>query len=310
MSIDRIIAVCGATATGKSALAVRLAQIYDGEIISCDSVQVYKGLDIGSAKVTKEEMCGVAHHLIDVCEPSGDFSCADYSVLAKKAVEDIRSRGKTVIFCGGTGLYLDSVIGISGFSDTGKDDAFRAEMEKKSPQELHRELASVDPESAFAIHPNNVKRVIRALEIFRVTGKTKTYWDELSKTEKPQYDAVVLVLDYRDRAMLYSRIDSRVDEMLEKGLLDEVKALDCAEFRASTAGCAIGYKEMFDYIDGKCTLGEAAERIKQASRNYAKRQITWFKRYKNAHRIYVDEFPEQDKFKLIVNSAVSIIDSI
>lgn len=307
--ISKIIAVVGPTASGKTALAVELAKQLDGEIISCDSVQVYKGLDIGSAKVTAEEMQGVEHHLIDITEPTSDFSCADYADAAKKAIDDIRSRGKQVIFCGGTGLYLDSVIGISGFSEAGKDDDFRAEMEKKTPEELHKKLTEIDPVSAAAIHPNNVKRVIRALEIFHVTGKIKSAWDEESKQVKPPYEAVIIGLDFRDRQTLYDRIDSRVDIMLTQGLEAEVRALDCAAFRASTASDGIGYKEMLRYFDGLCSYSEAVEAIKQASRNYAKRQLTWFRRNKSIKWIYLDELLGSDKFKLIVNSAINIINN-
>ena len=305
----RIIAVVGPTATGKTALAVELARIYNGEVISCDSVQVYKGLDIGSAKVTAEEMKGIRHHLIDIAEPTESFSCADYAVAAKAAIEDIQGRGKTVIFCGGTGLYLDSVIGISGFSEAGRDDAFRAEMEKKSPAELHALLAESDPVSAEAIHMNNVKRVIRALEIFHVTGKIKSVWDEESRLVKPPYEAVIIGLDMRDRQALYDRIDRRVDIMMESGLEAEVRRLDCPEFRASTASDGIGYKELLRYFDGVCSLSEAVDAIKQASRNYAKRQLTWFRRNKAVRWIFTDELEGADKFKLIVNSSINIINN-
>ena len=306
---NKIIAVVGPTASGKTALAVELAKRLDGEVISCDSVQVYKGLNIGSAKVTSEEMQGVPHHLIDIAEPTEDFSCADYADAAKKAIADIQGRGKQVIFCGGTGLYLDSVIGISGFSDAGKDDLFRAEMEKKTPEELHRALTEIDPVSATAIHRNNVKRVIRALEIFHVTGKIKSVWDEESKRIKPPYETVIIGLDYYDRLTLYDRIDRRVDIMLGLGLEKEVRALDCDAFRSSTASDGIGYKEMLRYLDGLCTYFEAVDAIKQASRNYAKRQLTWFRRNKSINWIYLDELTGEDKFKLIVNSAINIINN-
>ena len=306
---ERIIAVVGPTATGKTALAVELAIRLGAEIISCDSVQVYRGLDIGSAKVTKEEMRDVPHHLIDVASPHSDFSCADYADAAKAAIEDIRSRGKRVIFCGGTGLYLDSVIGISGFSEAGKDELFRAGMEKKSPDELHALLTEVDPVTAAAVHKNNVKRVIRALEIFHVTGKPKSVWDEESKAIKPPYETVIIGLDYSDRAALYERIDRRVDVMLSDGLCDEVRALDCSEFRASTASSAIGYKELLACFDGEISLTGAIEAIKQASRNYAKRQLTWFRRNEKVNWILVDTLEGEDKFKLIVNSAINIINN-
>lgn len=307
---SKIIAVVGPTASGKTALAVELAKMLDGEIISCDSMQVYRRMDVGTAKVTKEEMQGIPHHMIDIVEPTVDFSCADYAVLAKNAVEDVLRRGKTPIFCGGTGLYLDSVIGISAFSDAGRDEAFREEMSKKSPSELHAMLTEIDPTAAEATHMNNVKRVIRALEIFHVTGKTKTEWDEESKKLTPPYDCTVIGLDFRSRETLYSRIDKRVDIMLEFGLAGEIEALDCPEFRASTASDGIGYKEYLAYLDGKVSREEAIDKIKQASRNYAKRQLTWFRRNENVNWIYVDDFEGENKFKFIVNSALNIINNI
>ena len=307
---NRIFAVVGPTASGKTALAVELAKSLNAEIISCDSMQVYIGMDVGTAKVTKEEMQGIKHHLIDIVPPTQEFSCADYSECAKKAIEQIFAAGKNVLFCGGTGLYLDSVIGISALSEAGKDEQFRAEMEKRSPQELHSMLKQIDPAAAEATHMNNVKRVIRALEIFHVTGKTKTEWDEESQKIAPPYDCTVIGLDFKDRQTLYDRINQRVDIMLENGLDSEVRALDCAEFRTGTASDGIGYKEYLDYIDGLCTQQQAVDRIKQASRNYAKRQLTWFKRNKNVKWIYVDEFKGEDKFKLIVNYALSIINNI
>lgn len=305
----RVIAVVGPTASGKTALAVELARLLGGEVISCDSMQVYKGMDIGTAKVTADEMRGVKHHLIDVALPSDEFSCADYSELARKSIDDITERGLVPVFCGGTGLYLDGVIGISSFSDAGRDDAFRAEMEKKSAHELHLELSRIDPVSASATHENNVKRVIRALEIYHLTGKTKSEWDELSKQMQAPYDSVIIGLDYKDRATLYDRINRRVDIMLENGLVDEVRALDCEAFRASNASDGIGYKELLRYFDGELTLDEAVEEIKKASRNYAKRQLTWFRRNKSVKWIFVDELAGEEKFKLIVNSALNIINN-
>ncbi len=306
---NRIIAIVGPTASGKTSLAVELAKMLDGEIISCDSMQIYKGMDIGTAKVTADEMQGVKHHLIDVSEPAGDFSCAEYSALAKRAIEDIRSRGKQVIFCGGTGLYLDSVIGISSFSEAGSDEDFRAEMMKKTPDELHEMLRSIDPVSAETTHKNNVKRVIRALEIYHLTGKTKSFLDAESKKVRLPYESVIIGLDFRDRQTLYDRINRRVDMMIDDGLLDEVKRLDTPAFRGSVASDGIGYKEILDYIDGAVTLTQAVEQIKQASRNYAKRQLTWFRRNKAVKWIFTDDFEGEQKFKLIVNSAIDLINN-
>ncbi len=309
MDKKKIIAIVGPTASGKTALSVEIAKLLDGEIISCDSMQVYKGMDVGTAKVTEEEMQGIPHHLVSITEPRGDFSCADYSSLAKRTIEDIQSRGKQVIFCGGTGLYLDSVIGISAFSDAGIDEAFRLEMSKKTPAELHAELEKIDPVSAATTHSNNVKRVIRALEIFHLTGKTKSKWDEESKKQKPPYDSLIIGLDFENRQTLYDRINARVDTMLDAGLVDEVRTLDCAEFRSSVAAEGIGYKEILRYLDGQISLEEAIEEIKKASRNYAKRQLTWFRRNKSVKWIFPDGAENDFKFKLIVNSAINIINN-
>jgi tRNA dimethylallyltransferase len=306
----KIVAVTGPTASGKTALAIELAKRLDGEIISCDSMQIYKGMDIGTAKVTEEETQGVPHHLIDIVSPESDFSCAEYSSLAKAKIEEIVSRGKTPIFCGGTGLYLDSVLTANTFSEAEKDESYRAFLETKSVDELHAMLTDVDPESAEAIHKNNVKRVIRALEIFRTTGVTKTEWDKRSRLAEAPYDSLVIGLNFRQRETLYQRINLRVDLMLEAGLLDEVKKLDTPAFRASTASDGIGYKEILRYTDGLCTLEEAVEEIKKASRNYAKRQITWFARNKSVRWIYPDDCPQgEDKFKFIVNSSINIINN-
>lgn len=305
----KVIAVVGPTASGKTALSVELALKYGGEIISCDSMQIYKGMDIGTAKVTEEEKRGVQHHLVDAVSPESSFSCADYSALAKAKIEEISARGSVPIFCGGTGLYLDSVLKNTEFSAAGKDDAYRNMLETEyTPSELHGILAEVDPESAAAIHENNVKRVIRALEIYHVTGKTKTEWDKLSRIAESPYSATVIGLDYRSRETLYSRIDKRVDLMMVAGLADEVKALDSPGFRASTASQAIGYKEMLEYFDGRFTYDEAVAAIKQYSRNYAKRQLTWFSRNKDVNWIYPDDAPEGvDAFKYVLERAENIL---
>ena len=308
MNKAKVIAVAGPTASGKTSLAVELALRLDGEIISCDSMQVYKEMDIGTAKVSAEEARGVPHHLTSIISCGESFSCSDYVSLAENAADDIISRNKTPIFCGGTGLYLDSVLKGTRLSDAGIDREYRAALMKKSPDELYAQLLSVDPEAAGKIHRNNVRRVIRALEIYHVTGKTKTVWDRESRENGDKYDATVIGLDYHDREILYRRIDKRVDIMMDRGLLDEVKRLDTPCFRASTASQAIGYKELLSYIDGVCTLSEAVEEIKKSSRAYAKRQLTWFRRNPEINWIYPDKCPEgQDNFEFIVNSAINII---
>ena len=300
----------GPTASGKTALSVEIAKRFGGEVISCDSMQIYKEMDVGTAKVTAEEMRGVPHHLVSIVSPHEEFSCADYATAARKAIEDIASRGKLPVFCGGTGLYLDSVLKNTEFSAAGKDEEYRAYLENEcSPETLHRMLSEVDPESAASIHQNNVKRVIRALEIYRVTGKTKTEWDAISRLTESPYDSVIIGLNYRSRETLYSRIDRRVDIMMEEGLLDEVKRLDTPEFRGSTASQAIGYKEILSYFDGGCTLTDAVEAIKQYSRNYAKRQLTWFGKNKDIRWIYPDDAPEgMQLFDFAVSEAMRILE--
>ena len=291
----KIFCIVGPTAVGKTALAIKLAKELDGEIISCDSMQIYKGMDIGTAKPTKEELASVPHHLIDIKEPNEDFSCADYAILAKSCIEDIISRGKTPIFCGGTGLYLDSVIEIGSFSSGFKDEMYREELEKlameKGNEHIHNMLKEIDPKSAEEIHPNNLKRVIRAIEIYHSSGVTKSEWDEKSKEQKPPYDATVLFLNCKDRELLKKRIDLRVDMMMAEGLFDE--ALDLYNRgmlnEEYTSFGAIGYKELLPFFKNLETLESCIERLKISTRQYAKRQLTWFSRKENYHTIYVDE---------------------
>lgn len=295
----KLITVAGPTASGKTALSIALAERLNGEIVSCDSMQIYRGMDIGTAKPTKDEMRGIPHHMIDVCEPTDNYSAADYAEAARTAIADISSRGHVPILCGGTGLYTDTLTDISSLSAAPSDEAVRgrllAECAEIGNEKLHRRLAEIDPDSAEKIHPNNVRRVVRALEIYEITGISKTEWDRRSREADPPYDNTILVLDFLDRELLYRRIDSRVDIMVGLGLEDEVRRLyenglfdiDC------TAAQAIGYKEFLPYFRGECSLSEVTDKIKQYSRNYAKRQITWFSKYKNALRIHPDT-PEGD----------------
>ena len=285
---NKIIAVCGPTASGKTSLAVELAIRLNGEVVSCDSMQIYKGMEIGTAAPTMEERRGVPHHLVGICSPDRDFSCAEYSELGKTTADDILARGKLPVFCGGTGLYLDSVTAISSYSDSYKDTALREELERFAEEmgvdALHERLRKIDPPAAEATHKNNVRRVIRAIEIFETSGKTKTEWDLLSKEQKTPYDMKMIVLHFSDRELLYKRIEKRVDLMVRDGLLEEAEHLysqgllneDFPAFQA------IGYKELIPYLKGEESLETGLERIKQNTRRYAKRQITWFKRYKDA----------------------------
>lgn len=305
----KVIAIVGPTAVGKTALAIKLAKELDGEIISCDSMQIYKGMNIGTAKPTKEEMAEVKHHLIDIKEPNEEFSCADYAILAKACIEDIVSRGKTPIFCGGTGLYLDSVIEIGSFSSGFKDEEYRSMLEdlayENGNEYVHDMLKTIDPKSAEEIHPNNLKRVIRALEIYHSSGKTKTEWDEKSKEQKPPYDATVIFLNCKDREVLKKRIDLRVDMMLSEGLFEEArdlyeKGLLKEEY---TSYGAIGYKELIPFFEGIEPLNECIERLKISTRQYAKRQLTWFSRKANYHTIYVDEVNAFNEAMKIIEKA-------
>ena len=277
-----VIAVVGPTASGKSALAIELAKRFNGEIICCDSMQIYKEMNIGTAKPSESEQAEVKHHLFDFANPKESFSCADYIPLAERVVEDIISRGKMPIFCGGTGLYLDRFLSGAQFEETEIDENFRREMNdfacEFGNEALHEKLREVDPVSADEIHPNNVKRVIRALEIYKTSGRTKSELDKESKTFESKYNAIQIGLKYEDREHLYERINLRVDKMMEAGLLDETKALleDGVFEKNATAAQAIGYKELLTYFGGTRTLENAIEDLKMATRRYAKRQMTWF----------------------------------
>ncbi len=277
----KILAVVGPTASGKTAVSVELAKRLGGEVVSCDSMQVYRRMNIGTAKPTEEEMSGIVHHLIDAVEPDAPFSCAEYVTMASDAVKDISARGKLPILCGGTGLYLDRFL-CGEMEETHVDESLRASLfafaESDGIEALHERLRSVDPESAQAIHPNNVKRVVRALEIYEQTGIPKSEFDRRSQVNESPYDAVVIGLHYPRREVLYDRINRRVDIMLADGLLEETKLLSAqGVFDVNlTAAQAIGYKELLGYLDGRETLAEAAENLKTATRRYAKRQLTWF----------------------------------
>ena len=302
-----VAAVVGPTASGKTALAIALAKKFNGEVISCDSMQIYKGMDIGTAKPTIAEMDGIPHHMIDIIEPSEAFSAADYAPLAKAAADDIISRGKLPIFCGGTGLYLDAVLTANSYAQTETSPTLRAELisqaEREGPDAMWERLNTVDPEAAAATHKNNVKRVIRALEIYLTSGVTKTEWDKRSRLNPTPYDSTVIALE-RERDELYHRIDLRVDLMMGMGLENEVRTLlDSGRLpRNSTAAQAIGYKEFISYFENQITLDDAVDMIKQSSRRYAKRQLTWFRRNKNVNWIN-----SGDNFEVIVNIAEKLL---
>ena len=305
----KILAVVGPTASGKSALALTLAEELGGEIVSCDSMQVYRRMDIGTAKPSAAEQARVKHHLIDMVEPNVTFSCADYVTLATKAIRDCAERGKLPILCGGTGLYLDALLRGGEMEASGADEAVRAELyafcEQKGTLALHAELAKVDPESASAIHPNNVRRVIRAMEIDRTTGQTKTEFDRRSLQVESPWDATVVGLRYDCRELLYGRIERRVDQMIEMGLLRETEELmkEGVFETNATAIQAIGYKELFGVVRKEEPARDGIERLKTATRRYAKRQMTWFsaKPYVKWLAAYENGLPRS--FEKIVNNA-------
>lgn len=306
--MTRILAIVGPTASGKSALALELAQRLSGEIISCDSMQIYRRMDIGTAKPTKEEQSRIRHHLIDVAEPDEGFSAADYVALASAAAEDCQERGKLPVICGGTGLYLDALLRGGDLAPNTVDPVVRAELteyaEKNGAEALWRMLAEIDPESAAATHPNNVKRVARAIEIYRVSGETKTELDRQSRLAGDRYDACVIGLRYTDREALYERINRRVDMMLAEGLVEETERLMAEGVfqKNATAAQAIGYKEIIPYLLGRVSLGEAAEELKTATRRYAKRQMTWFSAKPYVNWIDIDGDGKKT-FEEIVNNA-------
>lgn len=279
---DRIICLAGPTASGKTRMSIALAKALDGEVVSCDSMQIYRTMDIGTAKPTAEEMDGVRHHMLDVAEPDEPFSVGKYVEMADACVQDILSRGKTVILAGGTGLYMDSLIAGRSFAPipaTGKREALERQAEEAGIEPLLARLREIDPESAARLHPSDRRRIIRALEIYQETGVTMTEHDRLTRLVPPRYHPVWLGMTFRDRAELYARIDLRVGQMLEQGLLDEVRALLARGIPATaTAMQAIGYKELTGALRGEESVDEAVRLICQRSRNYAKRQLTWFRR--------------------------------
>lgn len=306
---DKIIAVAGPTASGKSALALELCKRLDGELISLDSMQIYRGLDIGTAKPTKAEQAEVRHHMIDICEPTENFSVAEFAERAHKVIADVQSRGKKAVLCGGTGLYLDTVLGRLDFGEIESDEKLRGELiafaEKNGAEALHERLREIDPQAAEKIHPNNVRRVARAIEIYELTGKTKTEHDREAISDSP-YESLIIGLDYDDREVLYNRINRRVDAMIEAGIEGEVRSLVSRGLLSaeSTAGQAIGYKEMLGYIAGDCSLGDAVEKIKLGTRRYAKRQLTWLRRNQDINWLYPDRLCD---FQSLVGEAEKII---
>lgn len=297
--MNELVVLTGPTAVGKTNISIELAKRIDGEIISADSIQVYKGMDIGSAKITEEEMEGIPHHLIDVLKPTEEFNVHIFKNMAVKAIKEIQSRGKIPIIVGGTGFYIQSVLYDIDFDITDDSHAYRKELERtatdKGNEYLHEKLKEIDPESAKEIHYNNVKRVIRALEYYHDTGKTISSHNSSQKNNTSPYNFAYFVLN-DNRELLYDRINTRVDVMLQKGLVDEVQSLldnGCNKNMLSMQG--IGYKEVISYIENNLSLEDTSELIKKNTRHFAKRQLTWFRREKDVIMIHMDDFNYQQE---------------
>lgn len=292
-----LIILTGPTAVGKTALSIKLAQAIGGEIVSADSMQVYRHMDIGSAKASPEEMEGIPHYLIDVLEPNEDFNVTAFQRMAKEALKEIQSHGHIPIITGGTGFYIQALLYDIDFKENDKTSPIRKNLEamaaaagESAPALLHRMLEEADPKAAGQIHANNLKRVIRAIEYFRLTGEQISLHNEKERARKSPYNFLYYVVT-ADRPILYERIEKRVDQMMEKGLVEEVKmlrAMGCRRGQTSMQG--LGYKEILDYLEGKCTLKEAVSILKRDTRHFAKRQLTWFKRERDVQWVNLPEF--------------------
>ncbi len=294
-----LIVLTGPTAVGKTGLSIELARALGGEIISADSMQVYRHMNIGSAKVTREEMKGIPHHLIDVLEPTEDFNVVIFQKMAKEALTRIYERGRIPVIAGGTGFYIQSLVYDIDFTENDSDLSLRRELEMaasgKGPEYIHQMLREIDPVSAEQIHANNIKRVIRAIEFYKKTGRRISEHNQTERRKQTPYDLFYYVLNI-DRKVLYERIDRRVDEMIKQGLVEEVKhlaGLGCTRDMVSMQG--LGYKEILDYLEGRCSLDEAVYTIKRDTRHFAKRQITWFKRERDVRWLNWEEFEGSPK---------------
>ena len=287
MMKTKLIVVAGPTASGKTGLGIEIAKAVDGESISADSMQIYKDMSIATAAPTKEERQSIPHHLVEILERDEMFSVSDFCRYAKGAVDEIVKKGKVPIVVGGTGLFINSFVDNIKFTETETDFKLREELMKKSADELYAALLKIDPEAAENIHKNNKTRVVRALEIYYSSGNTKSVQNEKSRLEESPYDVLYFVIGFKDRALLYDRINRRVDIMAENGLVDEAR--HCLKSGGKTSAQAIGHKELLPYFNGEASLDEALDKLKQETRHYAKRQITWFKKRENAVWLYADE---------------------
>lgn len=304
-----MIVICGPTASGKTALAVELAKIYNGEVISADSMQIYTDMDIASAKPTIEEQQGIPHHLIGFLDPSESFSVADYVGLCDECVKDILSRGKTPIICGGTGLYISSFVDNLTFDDSEQDYLYREEMRKFAEEHgnaaLLDKLREVDPEAAETLHENNVGRIIRALEVYHTTGHTISHAKSISRKKPSPYEFIVITLDFENRETLHERINRRVDDMVKRGLVEEARKC-FKQSNRPTAAQAIGCKELYPYFRGERSLDECVDELKLRTRQYAKRQLTWFRRDERNLRLIIGE---NDDLREVTKNAVALINA-
>lgn len=298
----------GPTASGKTALSIALAKAYNGEIISADSMQIYKGMEIATAKPSIEEREGIPHHLMDFLEPDREFSVSDYVALANQAVDSIRARGRLPILVGGTGLYIDSLLENITFTEVETDPLLREQLKQRAEREggeaLLAELSGFDAAYAQTLHPNNLNRIIRGIEIYRTTGVTMTEHRRRSRLQPSRFDACLLGLNFADRALLYERIDRRVDRMAEQGLLQEAEQF-LEQNNLKTAVQAIGCKELKPYFSGELTLEQALGSLKQQTRRYAKRQLTWFRKNERIHWLYPDQMESEES---LVEQARAVID--
>lgn len=304
-----IVAIVGPTAVGKTQLSIEIAKRFNGEVISGDSMQVYKQFDIGTAKILPEEMQGIPHHLLDIREPHEEYSAADFKKHVEVLVEEITSKGRLPIIVGGSGLYIQSALFDYNFPDIKRDEKRTEELmnqvREEGIEEIYHRLELIDPEQAKKIHPNNHRRVIRALEIYETTGKTKTDWEKDQTIETP-YDIIFIGLEM-ERETLYSEINKRVDLMFENGLLEEVTNLHQQGLKDTQAMKAIGYKEFIDYLEGREELSEAIDKLKQNSRRYAKRQYTWFRNKLTIDWYTVTPHDKEERFKMILNKLAGIL---
>ena len=295
----KIVVICGPTASGKTGLSLLLAQRFNGEIISADSMQVYKKLDIGTAKATPQEQSVAPHHLVDILEPDQPYNVQQFVEMAAVAIEDITSRGKLPIIAGGTGLYIESLINGIKFSDQPDNSRIKAELQQQlaefGNEYMYNILQEIDPEYARTVHPNNYVRVLRAIEIYRLTGHNMTWQLNNSRPQEKPYDVLLLGLKYEDRQKLYDNINYRVDIMMEEGILPEAEYVYNNRNKFKTCVSAIGYKEFFPYFDKISSLDECIDKLKQASRNYAKRQLTWFNRMKEVNWLIIDKEIYKDR---------------